>query len=75
MEKTLDAAIQDLINNNIPEVYLPKLKEFKENFTHKFKIDKQEEVVLVPKHTYNLILNSGQNTPKALAEELNKFLK
>lgn len=51
MKKALDAAIQELIKENIPKPYIPRLEEFKRNFIKQFKLDEKEEIALTPTHS------------------------
>ena len=75
MKKALLDAIQDLIINKIPEPYLPKLEAFKEKFIEEFKLNERKEISLVPRHAYDLILKSGQDSPKELAMQLAKRIQ
>lgn len=70
LKKALEKSIQALIDNKIPEPYLPKLQDFKNNFINIFKLDKQEEIILVARHKYDLILNSYKNSPEESAKEI-----
>ncbi len=75
MKNALESAIQELIENNIPQPYLPKLDKFKRSFTQNFKLDEQEEIKLVPKHHYDLILNSKVNSAHQLAQNVVNYMK
>ncbi len=70
LKQTLEKSIQALIDNKIPEPYLPKLQDFKNNFIKIFKLDEQENIILVSKHEYDLILNSYKNSPEESAKEI-----
>lgn len=70
MKAALESAIQELINHNIPQEYLPKLQTFKQDFIRQFKLDEQEEIALVPRHRYGLIFNSKLQSPHEIAQEI-----
>ncbi len=74
IKDALDMAIQEFVKNNIPQPYLPKLEEFKREFIKLYKLEEQEEIVLVAKHSYDLVLNSGTQSPDELAEQINMLL-
>lgn len=75
IKKALVDSIQDLIDNKIPDIYIPKLREFERKFIEQFNLNKQEEIALVPTHNYDLILNSSTNTPQELAAQITNYLK
>ncbi|MFA6066080.1 MAG: AAA family ATPase [Candidatus Babeliaceae bacterium] len=70
IKQALEKAIQDLIKNTIAAPYLPKLDEFRKKFSQQFKLDEQETITLVPRHAYNLILNSYHNSPQQSAQKI-----
>ena len=70
MKSALVAAIQELIDHNIPKEYFPKLETFKIDFVKQFKLDEQDEILLAPRHRYALIFNSKINTPQEIAQKL-----
>ena len=74
IEKSLERAMADLIDNNIPKAYLPKLKLFKKKFIQQFKLHECKEIILVPRHRYDFVCNSGKNSPQELARALQLFL-
>lgn len=71
---SLYMAIQELIDNHISVAYFPKLEEFKYNFIWQFKLDQQEELTLVAKHRYDLILNSKLNTAQENAKLIKQYI-
>ncbi len=74
LEAALEKAIQELIKHNIPDPYLPKLSQFKIDFIKKFRLSEKKEVLLVAKHTYDLILNNFKETPVESAKTILKLL-
>lgn len=70
IKKTLESAIQDLIDNKIREPYVIKLQEFKKKFIDQFKLNQQDEVILVARYHYDLILNSGVNSVQELSSKI-----
>jgi thymidylate kinase len=75
LKKAFDDALQQLISNNIPAGYLPVLEKFKQDFIKQFMLNEKDEIIIVPKHHYDLILNSGNQAPKALAEQIGALIK
>ena len=75
LKKALEKSIQSLIDNNIPEPYLPKLHAFKKGFITKFKLNEQEEIALVAQHKYDLILNSSLSSPHESAKKILKLIE
>lgn len=69
-KKALEAVIQELLDMGIPEVYVPKLKKFKQNFIKQFKLDDQKEVILAAKQHYDSILSTKSNSPYDLAKTI-----
>lgn len=63
IKEVLNKAIQELIDKNIPDAYVPVLEEFKYNFIRQFKLDEQEEISIVSKNEYNAIVNTGRQYP------------
>lgn len=45
------------------------------DFVNQFKLDTRDEIVLVPKHQWDLIVNTGINSPEEVAQEVVSFLK
>ncbi len=74
MKDALRVAVQELIDNKIPDKYLPRLQAFEQDFIEQFKLDGQNSITLVPRHQYDLILNSGKHTPDELAVEIERIL-
>jgi chloramphenicol 3-O-phosphotransferase len=70
MRTALESAIQQLIDNNIPKEYLPKLQSFKQDFIRQFKLDEEEEIALTPRHQYQFIFNSKLQSPTEIAQEI-----
>ncbi len=75
MLSTLNTAIKDLIDQNIPKEYVPKLEAFKQQFIRQFKLDEKEEVTIVSRHGYDLICNSFTNSPQEVALEILKIVR
>ncbi len=75
MMTALYTAIKDLIDQNIPKEYLPKLEVFKQQFIKQFKLDEKEEVTLVSRHRYDLIVNSFTSSPQEVSLEILKILR
>lgn len=74
LKQTLEKSLQDLTVHKIPEPYVPKLEQFKNDFIKQFKLEDQDEIILVAKHKYDLILNSFKNSPEASAKEIEKLI-
>lgn len=72
IKSALDAAIQELVVQKIPEKYMQPLQDFKQIFIKQFKLDELTVIKLVARHHYDLILNSAAHTPEELAELIEK---
>ncbi len=71
----LNNAIEELVAKNIPQKYMLPLEQFKQNFIQHFKLDELPEIKLVPRHHYDLILNSGTHTPEELAVLIQEHMR
>jgi chloramphenicol 3-O-phosphotransferase len=74
LKEALEKSIQRLIDNKIPDPYLPKLHAFKNDFIRKFKLDEQKEIALVTQHKYDLVLNSSLSSPHESAKKILKLI-
>ncbi|HEX2977816.1 MAG TPA: AAA family ATPase [Candidatus Babeliales bacterium] len=75
LKNALEFAINKLINNGIPDPYIPKLNEFRNNFIERFKLDKQEEVQLTSTRFYDLILNTAKDWPIDIAKKVDSKVR
>lgn len=72
--KDIKQLFRTVIDSHMPALPVEfREKEYK-NFVQQFKLDEQEEVIIVPESHYDLILDCKQS-PKDLAKEIMKFLK
>ncbi len=74
IKDALRAAIQELIDNKIPDKYLPRLQAFEQHFIEQFKLDRRD-LTLVAQHQYDLILDSGKHAPDKLVIKIDERLK
>lgn len=76
LAKALDDAIQNLIDENIPSSYVPKLRQFQDYFINYFSLDNNNPLprYLIAKNDYDLIVQSGSNAAHALASQLADFV-
>lgn len=49
--------------------------QFFENFIEQFKLDTRDQIVLVPKHSWDLIVNTGIQSPQQIAHEIANYLE
>jgi len=76
IKDALEAAIQELIDQHIPEEYVPKLEQFKKDFIKQFKLDEREEINLVPRHHYDILFkNDASANPQEIAQQIKKLIK
>tara|TARA_B100000674_G_C37777820_1_gene885742 strand:- start:108 stop:980 length:873 start_codon:yes stop_codon:yes gene_type:complete len=74
IKQSLDEAIVQLLDNNIPEPYIPKLHKFKTSFIKQFRLNQQDVIILSPQHIYDIILDSSVYSPKESAEKIISIL-
>ncbi len=73
--KALYDAIDELIVEGVPSVYVPKLELFKQRFIEHYGLRGEDHPIeLVALHHYDLILNSGIYDAPMLAQQLQQFL-
>lgn len=74
MKDALNQAIQELINKNIPDAYVPVIEEFKQEFIQQFKLNEHKKITLVPRHRYDLIITTAHQTPDECAKLIHQSL-
>ncbi len=70
LAQTFDKAMQDFIATGIATGYVPVLEAFKHRFIDHFGLATHVEVRLVSSRPYDVILNSGNETPRELAQKI-----
>ncbi len=70
LKQAFDKALSDFLATGIAQGYVPVLETFKQRFIDHFGLTEHEEVRLVSSRPYDVILNSGNETPRELAQKI-----
>lgn len=74
MQELLNAVTHALIEHNTNESWHKKVIDFKHAFSAQFGLHTYGQMVIAPKHSYDLIINSGTQTPLLLAQRIAPLL-
>ena len=56
-------------------IYRVNFQEFQSDILKKLNLDTNESIALIPRHKYDLVVNTGTNTPRQCAERIRDFLQ
>lgn len=75
LKNALESAIQGLIHAGVPEGYLPRLQQFKEDFIAQFKLNQASEIEITPTYQYLAIFkNDMLGAPDRIAQEIAQLI-
>lgn len=62
------------IKKDFPQEVIDQMESFYKKFEQYYGLDKEHEVVFVPRHSWDLIVNTGINSPSEVAKTIARYL-